>query len=67
MRKTYFLFFFSYNLIFAQQIIPLYTTPLDCDIEKKDSEKLQLIIIEQPPSIKKLIFDPQRVNYLIRK
>ena len=37
MRKTYFLFFFSYNLIFAQQIIPLYTTPLDCDIEKKDS------------------------------
>ena len=37
MRKTYFLFFFSYNLIFAQQIIPLYTAPLDCDIEKKDS------------------------------
>ena len=37
MRKTYFLFFFSYNLIFAQQIIPLYTSPLDCDIEKKDS------------------------------
>ncbi len=37
------------------------------DIEKKDSEKLQLIMIEQPPSIKKLIFDPERVNYLIRK
>ena len=37
------------------------------DIEKKDNEKLQLIIIEQPPSIKKLIFDPQRVNYLIRR
>ena len=37
MRKTYFLFFFSYNLIFAQQIIPLYTSPLDCDVEKKDS------------------------------
>jgi len=37
------------------------------DIEKKDSEKLQLIMIEQPPSIKKLIFDPQRVNYLIRR
>ena len=37
------------------------------DIEKKDSEKLQLILIEQPPSIKKLIFDPQRVNYLIRR
>ena len=37
------------------------------DIEKKDSEKLQLIMIQQPPSIKKLIFDPQRVNYLIRR
>ena len=37
------------------------------DIEKKDSEKLQLKMIEQPPSIKKIIFDPQRVNYLIRK
>ena len=37
------------------------------DIEKKDSEKLQLKLIEQPPSIKKIIFDPQRVNYLIRK
>lgn len=42
MRKTYILFFsvffFStYNLIFAQQKIPLYTSPLDCDVEKKDS------------------------------
>jgi hypothetical protein len=37
------------------------------DIIKKDSEKLELIMIEQPPSIKKLIFDPQRVNYLIRR
>ena len=42
MRKTYILFFsvffFStYNLIFAQQKIPLYTSPLDCDFEKKDS------------------------------
>ena len=37
------------------------------DIEKKDSEKLQLKMIEQPPSIKKLIFDPQSVNYLIRR
>ena len=37
------------------------------DIEKKDIEKLQLIMIQQPPSIKKIIFDPQRVNYLIRR
>jgi hypothetical protein len=37
------------------------------DIENKHSEKLQLIMIEQPPSIKKLIIDPQRVNYLIRR
>ena len=37
------------------------------DIIKKDSEKLELIMIEQPPSIKKIIFDPERVNYLIRK
>ncbi len=37
------------------------------DIIKKDSEKLELIMIEQPPSIKKLIFDTKRVNYLIRK
>ena len=37
------------------------------DIEKKNSEKLQLIMIQQPPSIKKLIFDPQSVNYLIRR
>ena len=37
------------------------------DIIKKESEKLELIMIEQPPSIKKIIFDPERVNYLIRK
>ena len=42
MRKTYILFFsvfffFTYNLIFAQEKIPLYTSPLDCDVEKKDS------------------------------
>ena len=41
MRKTYvipvsiFLFFIS-DIIFAQQIIPLYNSALDCDLDKKD-------------------------------
>ncbi len=36
-------------------------------ILKKEGEELELIMIGQPPAVKKLILDPQKVNYLIRR
>jgi len=41
MRKTFVIpisifFFFISDIIFSQQIIPLYNSALDCDFDKKD-------------------------------
>ena len=37
------------------------------DILAKEDKLLEVKIIGQPPSIKKIILDPKKVNYLIRR